>query len=55
VQRKIGIKNIEPILLAMPGTQDPMTQTANSATTVDLNVFCDAAKSLAGHSPASEF
>jgi uncharacterized protein len=66
VQRKIRFKsfeNIEPILLAMSGAQDFMNQTATTAptivpathTTVDLNAFCDAAKSLAGQSPASEF
>jgi uncharacterized protein len=69
-QRKIRFEINAPILLASLSIEDRMTNTntaANTAatattscttaptTTVDLNNFCDTAKSITGQSPASEF
>jgi uncharacterized protein len=46
---------IRLILQAMPVTHSTRTPNTLPITTVDLNAFCDAGKSLTGQSPASEF
>jgi uncharacterized protein len=43
------------ILQAMPINRSSSTPNTLPVTTVDLNAFCDAGKSLAGQSPAAEF